>query len=189
MVHSVWNKAMAARIAAFLVGVLGLASLRATYDTAPLADLVTQLWALAGSYAVLTVLGVTAALLAVARGWQIGAAPAGGLVVAVSMVVLGVDTDWPRLGLHGLMPVAVVLWWLVFAPKAVRRRDLAVWLVWPVVYGTYALLRGQISGDWPCPALDVAGLGLLRVARNAAALLLGVWLVGCVVLGLARRLR
>ena len=78
MVHSVWNKAMAARIAAFLVGVLGLASLRATYDTAPLADLGTQLWALAGSYAVLTVLGVTAALLAVARGWQIGAAPAGG---------------------------------------------------------------------------------------------------------------
>ena len=105
------------------------------------------------------------------------------------MVVLGVDTDWPRLGLHGLMPVAVVLWWLVFSPKAVRRRDLAVWLVWPVVYGTYALLRGQISGDWPCPALDVAGLGLLRVARNAAALLLGVWLVGCLVLGLARRLR
>ncbi|MBC7736990.1 MAG: Pr6Pr family membrane protein [Candidatus Saccharibacteria bacterium] len=189
MGHSVWNKAMAARVAAFLVGVLGLASLRATYDAALPADLMPQLWALAGFYAVVTVFGVTAALLAVARGWRIGAAPAGGLVVAVSMTVLGGGVDWPRLALHGLMPLAVGLWWLVFAPKGVQRRDLAVWLIWPVVYGTYALLRGQITGDWPCPALDVGSLGLLRVARNALALLVGFWLVGQAVQFVARRLR
>lgn len=169
---------MVPRITSFLIGVLGLASLRAQYDALPPGPLPGQLWLLAGSYAVLTVFGATAAMMAVARGWRIGALWSGGLVVAVALAVPGGSMALPDAGLHWAFPLAVLLWWLSFAPKG---RHTGLWLLWPTLYGGYALLRGRITGLWPCSALDADTLGWPQALANAALLLLAAAVIALAV--------
>ena len=195
---------MYARITALLIGALGLAALRAQYDALlpPLSDLplTEKLWGMAGYFTILTNLLATAAMLAVARGWRIGASASAGLVVSMAMVGLVYHALLARLwapqglawwadqGLHTAMPLAVVLWWLAFAPKGIGRRDLPAWLAWPAAYCVYALIRGQMTGFWPYPFLDVTDLGWPRVAVSIAALLAAFALLGVVLIALSARL-
>lgn len=196
---------MIQRIAAFLIGVLGLASLRAQYDALlpPVADqpLLQQLWFLAGYFTILTNLLVTAHLLASAQGWRISASRAGGLTVAMVVVSVVYHTVlaalwqpqglawWADQGLHTAMPVATLAWWLAFAPKDVTARDLPVWLIYPGLYAIYAVVRGRLTGFWAYPFLDMDQIGAVRVAVNSLGMLGLFALVGMLLLALARRLR
>jgi hypothetical protein len=193
---------MTARLCALLIGVLGLAALRAQYDALlpPVSGqaLPDQLWFLAGYFTLLTNLLATVALLAVARGWRIGASTAAGLVVSMGMVGLVYHTVLARLwapqglawwadqGLHSAMPLAVLVWWLAFAPKSVSLRDLPHWLIWPAAYCVYALIRGQMTGVWPYPFLDAKALGWPRVALNITGLLAAFTGLGLALIAVAR---
>lgn len=193
--------AMYARIFAFAVGVLGLASLRAQYDALaePVASLAVldKLWRMAGYFTILTNFLVTFHMLAVARGWRINARQAAGLVVPMVMVGLVYHAVlarlwapvglawWANQGLHTAMPLATLFWWLAFAPKAITRRDLPYWLIWPAVYCGYALIRGQVTGFWAYPFLNADLLGWGMVTANILGLMIGFVLVGLGVLGLA----
>lgn len=195
--------AMASRVLAFLIGVLGLAALRAQYDALPppLSDaaLPWQLWGMAGYFTVLTNLLVTAHMLAVARGWRIGASRSAGLLVSIVMVGivyhallarLWAPTGlawWADQGLHTAMPLATLLWWLVFAPKAVTLRDLPYWLIWPAAYCVYALIRGHLTGFWPYPFLNIDQLGLIAVTLNIAGMMAAFAALGLLVVFYARR--
>ena len=178
---------MTARTSALLIGGLGLAALIAQYialapplDTASVAG---KLWAMAGYFTILTNLGVTLVMLAVAAGWRLTASRAAGLLVALTMVGLVFHTLlaqlispqglawWANQGLHSAMPIALALWWLAFAPKSVALRDLPFWLIWPGLYGAYALIRGAATGFWPYPFLNADTLGWPAVTLNIAALL------------------
>lgn len=80
--------------------------------------------------------------------------------------------------LHYGVPILYLAWWLVFVPHgALRLRHLVRWLAFPLGYLAYANARGQLTGEWPYPFLDMQALGLPQVARNAL-LVLGVFLVG-----------
>jgi hypothetical protein len=195
---------MTARILALLIGVLGLASLRAQYDALlpPVSgqSLPWQVWFLAGYFTILTNFAATFHMLAAARGWRIGASRAAGLVLSMVMVALVYHAVLARLwapegqawwadqGLHTAMPLAMVLWWLGFAPKDVTARDLPWWLIWPAAYCAYALIRGQISGIYPYPFLDVAAQGWPAVGLNTAGLLAAFAGLGLGLIWLARRL-
>ena len=197
---------MTARILALLIGVLGLASLRAQYDALlpPVSgqSLPQQLWFLAGSFAILTNFAATFHMLAVARGWRISASRAAGLALSMVMAAglvyhIGLAPLWAPQGLAWLadqglqtaMPLAMVLWWLGFAPKEVMTRDLPPWLIWPAAYCAYALVRGQVGGTYPCPLLNAAALGWLRVAVNLTGLMAAFALLGLGLIWLARRVR
>ena len=67
------------------------------------------------------------------------------------------------------------------------RSDLPHWLIWPCLYCLYALTRGQISGRYPYPFLDVAALGWPMVALNIAGLVMVFAMLGLI--RLARRAR
>jgi hypothetical protein len=92
---------------------------------------------------------------------------------------------------HTLVPLGVVLWWWMAAPKAlIGTREVLRWLVFPVGYGAYVLIRGAVTGGYPYFFLDVGTLGYVSVLINLAgfALLFGV--LGCILVGLSRlRLR
>lgn len=88
---------------------------------------------------------------------------------------------WANQGLHSVVPVACLLWWIAFAPKrALAYRDLPMFIVWPCVYVAYALARGARDGVYPYPFMDLATRGSAEVALNLSGLLI-VLLIGGVV--------
>ena len=195
---------MLSRIAAFLIGTLALAALRAQFDALaePVASqpLDQKLWFMAGFFTILTNLIVAAHLFAVARNWQISASRAANLLVQILMVALTYHLRlaglwqpqglalWADQGLHSAVPLAYLAWWLAFAPKNVTRQDLPYWLIYPTTYCAYAIIRGSMTGFWPYPFLDADTLGPFRLTRNILGIIAGFAALSLAVLTLARKL-
>ena len=61
---------------------------------------------------------------------------------------------------HTIIPIACVLWWLKFTPKAPATRALIpVIMVPPLTYGAFALVLGQLTGFYPYFFTDLPALG------------------------------
>jgi len=91
--------------------------------------------------------------------------------------------------LHDVMPLLFLGYWWCCVPKGtLRLRHLPLWLIYPLVYFIYALLRGHLLGAYAYPFIDVAVLGYPQVLANAGGILVGFVLVGLLMTGLDRRL-
>lgn len=72
--------------------------------------------------------------------------------------------------LHYVTPAIFVAWWLLAGRDGTARwSDIPKWLIYPLAYLAYALLRAPIAGEVPYPFLDVAKNGAGAVV--AASLL------------------
>jgi len=67
-----------------------------------------------------------------------------------------------------------------------RLWHLPLWLIYPLVYFVYALLRGHLLGAYAYPFIDVAMLGYTQVFINAGGILVGFVLIGLLVIGIDR---
>jgi hypothetical protein len=82
--------------------------------------------------------------------------------------------------LHYVVPFLYLFWWGVLLPHGMLAwRDAVRWLLFPLVYLVWTLLRGAVVHEYPYPFMDVDQLGYGAVSINA----LGVAVV-FVVLGL-----
>jgi hypothetical protein len=91
--------------------------------------------------------------------------------------------------LHDVMPLLFLGYWWRCAPKGTLRLwHLPLWLIYPLVYFIYALLRGHLLGAYAYPFIDVAVLGYPQVLANAGGILVGFVLVGVLIIGLDRKL-
>ncbi len=94
-----------------------------------------------------------------------------------------------NIGLHYVMPVAMVLDWLVFVPKGrLRWIDPAKWLAFPLIYGAWTLVHGAMIGWYPYWFIDVEVLGWGPALINFAALLGVFAILGLVVVAIDRTL-
>jgi hypothetical protein len=92
--------------------------------------------------------------------------------------------------LHDVMPLLFLLYWWRCVPKGtLRLSHIGLWVIYPVVYFAYSLLRGHSLGLYPYPFIDVEKLGYPQVFINASGILLGFVLIALVVVGLDRWLR
>jgi hypothetical protein len=89
--------------------------------------------------------------------------------------------------LHIATPALILVGWLVFGPRGLAtRRDVWAFLVLPVGWLVYTLVRGAFVGWYPYPFLDVDlhgyGVALLNCAGVAVLMLLlacgAMWLDG-----------
>ncbi len=192
------------RITALLIATLALASLRAQFDTLlePVASrsLADKLWFMAGFFTILTNLSTAAHLFAVARNWQIPASRAANQLVSILLVALIYHTLlaglmqpeglawWANQGLHTAVPLAYLVWWLVFAPKGITRADMPYWFIYPAAYFIYSLIRGKLTGFWPYPFLNADAVGMLQLTFAVIGMFAFVALMCLAVLTLARRL-
>ncbi|MBH0775153.1 Pr6Pr family membrane protein [Nocardia bovistercoris] len=97
------------------------------------------------------------------RGWQFvrGAATLYLLITGVIYAVLLANIDvsltdrWINDVLHRILPIVMLLDW-VLAPVAlgVSARSIGVWLIYPLVYGAYTLVRGPFADWYPYPFID-----------------------------------
>ena len=192
----------AKRLTALGIGFLALWSLRTQFDSLDAGiDWREKLWLMAGFFTILTNLGLAAAMLAIAKGWQISASQAAGLLLSILVVgliyhLLLADlwaphglAWWADQGLHSGTPIAMLLWWITFADKDIGPRDVPKWLIWPLAYAGYAITRGMITGFWPYPFLDADQLGWTQVALNAAGMFLAFAALGVALIVLARSVR
>jgi len=85
------------------------------------------------------------------------------------------------IGLHSLMPILYMFDWTFFAKKTPNRlQSIPYWLIFPLLFGVVTLVRGDITGTYPYPFLDVATLGFDKVLMNMGVFL-GLYAVGAVV--------
>ena len=71
--------------------------------------------------------------------------------------------------LHAVIPALALILWLLYAGKnKLQWKDTLPWLIYPLAYIIYILLRGSISGFYPYPFIDKTVLGMNTVLVNAA---------------------
>jgi hypothetical protein len=161
-----------------------LAALVVGYGSNGLAEAVR---ALSARFGVLTAVLVAAVMSRVAAGLRVAATTVAALtlwsVAGGLFHFLGVAAEPGRgpagqagaFGLAALTPALLAGFWLVFTPKGqLGWADPVVWLVWPVAFGIYALVRGAAAGSPAYALLDVQARGLPPVlgTLGAAGLLL-----------------
>lgn len=75
--------------------------------------------------------------------------------------------------LHTVMPVCYLVFWFTCVRKAgLRWYDPLLWLIYPLFYLGFVLVRGKMSGFYPYPFIDAKTLGYAGVAANTAGLLI-----------------
>jgi hypothetical protein len=95
---------------------------------------------------------------------------------------LAIDTMF-----HTIIPIAYPLWWLMFVPRGrLGWNALAPTVIFPVVYGVFALAKGSITGKYAYFFIDVGKYGLGQVLINIAALGLLYALLMALVIALDR---
>lgn len=109
-----------------------------------------------------------------------------GLLLAGYQEELQTTIPWVDTVLHRVMPLVMVADWLVDPPRTpIAPRRALVWLLYPLAYVVYSLIRGPIAGWYPYPFLDpdaaggYAGVGLycVGIAVGVAAF---AWLTATV---------
>lgn len=169
-------------------------------ETGRYGDEDTTAWAMARFFTILTNLAVAVTFAAAAlRRDGIGPAWIAALTLAMLLVgavyhtlLSGITAyvglgAWANHGLHTVVPIACLLWWIAFAPKrGLQFRDLPTFIVWPCVYVAYALARGARDAIYPYPFMDLTESSAVAVAINLAGLLLVLLIGGLIFVMIAR---
>lgn len=114
----------------------------------------------------------------------------GGVTVAMTTVILvfvvllsGYSSreltavPWDNTVLHYVMPVAIVLDWLVTTrPAPIPLGRALTWLLLPLAYLAYSVVRGAVVGWYPYPFMnpDLHGYGGLLLTSVAIAVVVGI---------------
>ncbi|MBK5552126.1 MULTISPECIES: Pr6Pr family membrane protein [unclassified Pseudomonas] len=121
--------------------------------------------------------------------------------IAVSIAVVGIayslllrhlwhPEGWQLLAdelLHDIMPLLfLAYWWLCVTKGTLRLGHIALWVIYPLVYFAFTLLRGHLLSTYPYPFVDVGTLGYPQVFINAGGILAGFVAIALVVVGLDR---
>jgi hypothetical protein len=89
--------------------------------------------------------------------------------------------------LHDALPILYVLFWGLFVEKGrLRWRDVAGWLIYPLLYLGYSLVRGALIDWYPYYFVDVTRLGYPRAMLHAGIVLVAFAVVGAVVVAVDR---
>lgn len=82
---------------------------------------------------------------------------------------------WDNVVLHYILPIAILGDWLLDKPVVkVGFKKALTWLVFPIIYVVYSLLRGGFTGWYPYPFLNPQPHGYLYVFGMSAILLIGI---------------
>jgi hypothetical protein len=123
-------------------------------------------------------------------GWDLvrGASVVYMTVTLIVFALLLADTDvdvtlpWVDTVVHRIMPLAVIVDWVIDPPtRRITFRASLLWLVYPLLWTAYTLVRGALTGWYPYPFLDPAGGGYGSVAIYVMAIF-GFGVVLCAVI-------
>ena len=80
---------------------------------------------------------------------------------------------WDNIVLHYIIPIAAFVDLLIDRPKTkLRFKKSLIWLLYPIAYVGYSLIRGAIVGWYPYPFLDPSNKGYMGIVVTSVALLI-----------------
>jgi hypothetical protein len=146
-----------------------------------------------------TLIGLACARIALGRGespkYLSGLLLSIGIVGAVYHALLAHLNDYTGIDLvidhmlHTILPLGFAAFWVVFVTKSgLRYRDVLPWLILPLVYCIYAMIRAQFDGVYPYFFLNLAQLGPARTVFNIFGLLCAFALLGSLIVFVERLL-
>jgi hypothetical protein len=92
--------------------------------------------------------------------------------------------------LHTVSPILFVLFWLIFVLKGnIPWIKALTWLIYPLLYLVYALVRGAFTGYYPYSFIDGNVLSYLQITINSVGLLLVFLLMGSLFIFIDRSLK
>lgn len=112
-----------------------------------------------------------------------------GIITAITIYILVVGliyqgilrSTWSPVGiqkivdelLHTIIPFLALLFWIFIANK----KDLSYkliprWIIYPLLYLAFILIRGKFAGFYPYPFIDVITLGYSKVLTNSFFILI-----------------
>ena len=75
--------------------------------------------------------------------------------------------------LHSAIPIFVIIFWYLYEEKkSIAYQQILKWLIYPLMYLIFILIRGDFSNFYPYPFVNVNDLGLKTVLINSALLIL-----------------
>ncbi|MGD9629452.1 MAG: Pr6Pr family membrane protein [Pyrinomonadaceae bacterium] len=105
-----------------------------------------------------------------------------GLVYSLFLRAVWDPQGWQAVAdhlLHDAVPLAFVVYWIAFAPKAgIGWGDALKWLAYPLAYVAYSLTRGALVDWYPYWFVDVTQLGYSTALTNAGLVLIAFLIVG-----------
>lgn len=92
--------------------------------------------------------------------------------------------------LHSVIPVYVLVFWFVYENKmSVAWKSIPSWLLYPLFYLIFILIRGHLSGFYPYPFVNVTELGLEKVLLNSGALVFAFLVLAFVLIAIGKQLK
>jgi hypothetical protein len=92
--------------------------------------------------------------------------------------------------LHSIIPVLYLIFWIFFVRKqSLQWKDIFPWLIYPLLYLVYVLIRGAYFGVYPYPFVDVVQLGYARVMLNSLGVTAMILLFSLLFVGISKLLR
>ena len=89
--------------------------------------------------------------------------------------------------LHLVIPGLFLIYWLIFVLKdRLQWKDVWPWLIFPLVYLIFILIRGSFSGFYPYPFIDMDRLGVQKTLINALGIAILFLVVSLVLVGIGK---
>ena len=88
--------------------------------------------------------------------------------------------------LHVFLPVTFVIFWITFVPKKQLTWNVFPWLIYPLLYGIYVLIRGAFVNYYPYPFLNVLQIGYPKVMISFVVLLVLFLMVSLILVAIGK---
>ncbi len=90
--------------------------------------------------------------------------------------------------LHTVIPIlCLIFWWKYVRPQKLRWSHAYSWLIYPLLYILYILIRGAVSGFYPYPFINVATLGYEKVLINSGLLAAAFLIISFILIAIGRK--
>ncbi len=90
--------------------------------------------------------------------------------------------------MHKVIPIFYIIYWFNDSPRAHLKYSFSFpWLIAPVIYLTATLIRGNLTGYYPYPFIDVDRIGMATVLYNSVGMLFLFWLASILLIWIDRR--
>lgn len=113
-----------------------------------------------------------------------------GIIYNTVLRFIWVPTGWDMVAnelLHLIIPVAFIIFWLLFVPKKnIEWKNILPWLIYPLVYLIYTLIRGSFANWYPYPFIDVAKIGSNKALVNSTLVTVAFVVVALLFVGITK---